>query len=153
MKSSLRPTNSSSDIVLEVLEGKSLEIFNKVMVNVTVNAVFSKYSIIPIKNINFGPIQFEEVRTRQFEIKNEGIFEFNYTIFDYNDEAKRSEVLKLDLPDKEDEKGKDSKKKAEAPKAPKKDGKKGDSGNDLKIGPWSIDAPIGTIAADSAQND
>lgn len=51
-----------------------------------VNAVYSKYSIHPIKNINFGPMQFNETKIRNFEIKNEGIFEFNYKIFDYKNE-------------------------------------------------------------------
>ena len=53
------------------------------------NAVFSKYSISPIKNINFGPIQFNENKTLTFEIKNEGLFEFNYTVFDFLNEKAR----------------------------------------------------------------
>jgi len=60
-----------------------------VYVNVNVNAVYSKYAIAPIKNINFGPLQFNETKTRFFEVKNEGLFEFNYCIFDYADEEKR----------------------------------------------------------------
>jgi len=147
----LKTSASTTDIVLEILEGKSLEIFNKLMINVSVNAVFSKYSIVPIKTINFGPIQFDEVRARQFEIKNEGIFEFNYTIFDYNDDARRNEILKLDQPDKPEETSKDAKKKPESKAAPKKDGKKGDSGNELKIGPWTIDAATGSIPPESSQ--
>lgn len=146
----LKTTGSTTDIVLEILEGKSLEIFNKVMVNVAVNAVFSKYSLTPIKTINFGPMQFEEARTRQFELKNEGIFEFNYSIFDYNDESKRKEVMGIEQPEKPEEGKADPKKKAE-PKAPaKKDGKKEATG-DLRIGPWSIDPPMGSIAPDSSQ--
>jgi hydrocephalus-inducing protein len=54
-----------------------------------VNALYSKYSINPIKNINFGPMQFNENKTRVFEIKNEDIFEFNYTIFDFNNNEQR----------------------------------------------------------------
>ena len=61
-------------------------------INVAVNAVFSKYSVIPLKNINFGPIQFNETKTRTFEIKNEGLFEFNYTLFDFNNEEFRKEL-------------------------------------------------------------
>ena len=149
----LKTSSSTTDIVLEILEGKSLEIFNKVMVNVSVNAVFSKYSITPIKSINFGPIQFDESRTRQFEIKNEGIFEFNYYIFDYNDEVRRNELIKPELPEKEDDKdGKNKdKKKAEPKAAPKKDAKKGGDSGDLRIGPWSIDTASGSIPPESSQ--
>ena len=41
---------------MEVLEGKTEELYKPIEINVTVNSVFSKYSIIPLKNINFGPI-------------------------------------------------------------------------------------------------
>lgn len=46
-----------------------------------------------MKNINFGPIQFNDSRTLTFEIKNEGQFEFNYTIFDYLNEEFRNELM------------------------------------------------------------
>jgi hydrocephalus-inducing protein len=55
--------------------------------------VFSAYSVVPLKNMNFGPIQFNETKTRTFEIKNEGLFEFNYTIFDNDNEEFRKELL------------------------------------------------------------
>jgi hydrocephalus-inducing protein len=51
---------------MEVLEGKTLETHKSVPINVAVNAVYSKYSVIPLKNINFGPIQFNESKTRTF---------------------------------------------------------------------------------------
>lgn len=69
---------------MEILEGKTLELFKPVPINVAVNAVFSKYSISPLNSINFGPLQFNETKTRILEIKNDGLFEYNYTIFDYN---------------------------------------------------------------------
>jgi hydrocephalus-inducing protein len=43
---------------MEIQEGKTLETNKIVPINVFVNAVFSKYSVVPLKNINFGPIQF-----------------------------------------------------------------------------------------------
>ncbi len=39
--------------------------------------------------MNFGPIQFNENKTMSFEIKNEGLFEFNYTVFDFFNEEFR----------------------------------------------------------------
>jgi len=60
-----------------------------VPINIYVNSVYSKYSINPLKKINFGPIMFNESKSRIFEIKNEGIFEFNYNIFDFGNEETR----------------------------------------------------------------
>lgn len=45
---------------MEILEGNSGELFNSIPINVEVNSVFSKYSIVPLKNMNFGPVQFNE---------------------------------------------------------------------------------------------
>lgn len=78
---------------MEILEGKTLELYKPVPINVRVNSVFSKYSILPLKNMNFGPIQFNDSKTLTFEIKNEGLFDFNYTVFDYADEAFRSALM------------------------------------------------------------
>jgi len=60
---------------------------------VNVNAVFSNYSVVPLRNMNFGAVQFNESKTRTFEIKNEGLFDFNFSIFDFNNEEFRKEML------------------------------------------------------------
>ena len=60
--------------------------------NVNVNAVFSKYSITPLKNINFGPMQYGESITRSFEIRNEGMFDFKFAICDYKDEEAKKRI-------------------------------------------------------------
>lgn len=52
----LKTNQSTTDLTMEILEGKTLELFKPVPINVSFNAVFSKYSILPIKNVNFGPI-------------------------------------------------------------------------------------------------
>jgi len=41
---------------MEILEGKTMELYKPIAINVKVNAVFSKYAIAPLKNINFGAI-------------------------------------------------------------------------------------------------
>ena len=43
--------------------------------------------------MNFGPVQFNEAKTRTFEIKNEGLFEFNYSLFDFGNEDFRRDLL------------------------------------------------------------
>ena len=117
----LKTNNNTTDLMMEVLEGKTLEITKVVPLNVSVNAVFSKYSVVPLKSINFGPIQFNENKTRTFEIKNEGLFEFSFSLFDFTNEEFRRE---LDL-----EKERDRQNKLEAastlvPTDPKKGPKK-----------------------------
>jgi hydrocephalus-inducing protein len=54
----LKTNNNTTDINMEVLEGKTLEITKIVPINVAVNSVFSNYSVTPLKNMNFGPVQF-----------------------------------------------------------------------------------------------
>ena len=66
----LKTNNNTTDINMEVLEGKTLETTKVVPINVAVNSVFSNYSVSPLKNMNFGPVQFNETKMRTFEIKN-----------------------------------------------------------------------------------
>lgn len=134
---------------MEILEGKTNEIFKPVPINVKVNAVFSKYSITPLKNMNFGAIQFNETKKLHFEIKNEGLFEYNYTIFDFKNEEFRKELYKQQEEEKEarlqailnkEQEGKDSKKKAakkeakDQKKAAKKGGKNEDPLGLIRVG-------------------
>ena len=85
----MKTTNNTTDIIFEILEGLTQELYKPVPINVNVNSVYSKFSINPFKKINFGPILFSEQKSRSFEIKNDGIFEFNYNIFDYFNEETR----------------------------------------------------------------
>ena len=85
----LKTTNSNTDLVMEVLEGKTLELYKPVPINVLFNSVYSKYSVVPLKNINFGPIQFNESKSRTLEVRNEGQFEFTFTVFDFLNEEFR----------------------------------------------------------------
>jgi len=85
----MKTIDNTTDLVCEIKEGETLELFKPVPININVNAEYSKYSITPLKSINFGPICFNESKTRNIEIKNDGIFEFNYTIFDYNNQESR----------------------------------------------------------------
>jgi hydrocephalus-inducing protein len=89
----LKTTKTTSDIKLNILEGKSLEVFKQIPIDVNVNAVFSKYTITPLKNINFGPMQYDEKKTRFFEVKNEGLFEFKYAICDFNDQEGKDKII------------------------------------------------------------
>jgi hydrocephalus-inducing protein len=156
----LRTSGYKSDIVLEIKEGRTQETFNKVYINVNVNAVYSKYSIAPVKNINFGPLQFNETKVRHYEIKNDGLFEFNYCIFDYADEEKRRQLSDEREEAKQAEQeganagtGKDGKpaKGKDKPKAPaKKDAKKGTDPMALGVSQFVISPAYGAIPPESS---
>jgi hydrocephalus-inducing protein len=89
----LRTSTGTSDIMLNILEGEYNVKFNSIPICVSVNAVFSKYSISPLRNINFGPMQFGEVQHRTFEIRNEGLhFDFKYNICDIMDEEAKKNI-------------------------------------------------------------
>lgn len=158
----LKTTSASTDMILEILEGQTLEVFKPVPINVAVNAVFSKYSILPYKNINFGPLQFNDTKTRQFTIKNEGIFEFAFTIYDFfSEEAKKIvkanqeefiDLLKGVAPALTTKDGKkDPKAAIKEVKKPTKD-KKGQAEIPflLKAGQWSISPCKGSIPPESS---
>lgn len=88
-ETNLRTTKNTSDIRLQIMEGRSLEKFEELPINVAVNAVFSKYSIYPLGNINFGPLQYGESKTRTFELRNDGIFDYDFTVTELIDERTR----------------------------------------------------------------
>jgi hydrocephalus-inducing protein len=144
----LRTNNSTTDIIMDILEGESNQLFKPVPINVAVNAVFSKYSIQPLKSINFGPMQFNDTKTRTFEIRNDGLFEFAYTVFDYMNEDARKAVKSAQQKMQEElqagppkDPKKDGKKDAGKAAPPKKDAaaaKKGEIPGLLKIGQWAI---------------
>jgi hydrocephalus-inducing protein len=81
-----------SDLILNILEGESQDVHQPIPINVNVNAVFSKYSITPLKTINFGPMQYGEQVSRSFEVRNEGLFEFKYAICDDQDKEAKARI-------------------------------------------------------------
>ena len=124
-----------SDITLVILEGDQKIEHQQIPILVEVKAVYSKFSISPLGNLNFGPLQFSEQATRTFEIRNEGLFDFKYNICDFNNEEEKQKIreerqkemearLAGDAEEvKEDPKAKNVKKAPEVKKAPVKGAK------------------------------
>ena len=152
----LRTAKNTCDIFMNILEGESADIHNSIPVNVNVNAVFSKYTITPLRNINFGPMLYGEQMQRVFEVKNEGLFEFKFALCDYKDEAAKEKIReerKKEMDEriagaeetaKEDPK---AKKKAEPPKKPAGKGKDAvPEGGILEVSQYSITPATGSIA-------
>lgn len=140
---------------------------NQIPINVNVNAVFSKYSITPLKNINFGPMQYGEQINRAFEIRNEGQFDFKFAICDFKDEETKKKIkeerqkemderIKGHDDDKEEVKGGAKGKKAEPAKPAAKGGKdaKGKEappeGGLIEVTQYSISPATGAIPPGNA---
>ena len=133
----IKTNKQSAHLTLTILECDQNEKHQSIPILVNVNAVFSKYSIAPLKNLNFGPMQYGESTTRQFEVRNEGLFEFKYAICDFNNEDEKAKIReerkkeaeeralgpKKEEVDPKDAKGKKADPKAAAAKAPAKGGK------------------------------
>lgn len=152
----LKTENTSTELYLNILEGDKENVEDGFPIHVNVNAVFSKYSITPLKNINFGPMQYGSQEVRTFEIRNEGLFEFKYAIVDFADQEAKAAILeerKREMEERvsgaqaeaEDPKAKGKKEAAKAP--PKgKPGKDAEpSGTLLNVGQYEINASTGSI--------
>ena len=140
----LKTTKNTADITMNILEGEQNEKHQSIPILVNVNAVFSKYQIAPLKNLNFGPMQYGETGTRTFELRNEGLFEFKYAICDYNNEEEKAKIKEerkreaeerlTGAKEEDDPKAKGGKKDAKAAAAPAKGAPKGGKGDAVVSG-------------------
>lgn len=130
-----------------------------------VNAVFSKYSITPLKTINFGPMQYGEQVTRTFEVRNEGLFEFKYAICDDADAEAKARIKEERQKEMEErisgaqEAQEDPKAAAKGKKPDAKAGGKGKApagkdappdGTLLTVGQYDVSPSIGSIPPGNA---
>ncbi|KAH9493176.1 hypothetical protein Btru_021958, partial [Bulinus truncatus] len=66
--------------VIEPTLGDQGEVIASIPVKISVKAVFSKFQITPVQDINFGPLLLNSRKTRTFVIENKGEFDFKYTV-------------------------------------------------------------------------
>lgn len=144
----LDPAKDQSDIKLLILEGASGEKCEELPINVALNAVFSKYSIHPLRNINFGPLQYGDNRTRNFEIRNDGIFDFDFNITELIDERQKMDKTQRKLSPKEEQKTKpkDPAPIKKPPVDPKKVLKGKEAMSSIDIGQFTICPSSGTVS-------
>src|SRR5690606_32451743 len=69
---------NSTEIWCHMSDPHSNALIAKIPMNVSVNSVFSKYTISPERGINFGPFAYGAKKSRTFIVKNEGEFDFRY---------------------------------------------------------------------------
>jgi adenylate kinase family enzyme len=74
-----------TDITCSLTDAKTQEALGTTKLNINIEAVFSKFSIVPMHGINFGPLNFDKEKTRQMEITNEGPHPFTYTLFSFKE--------------------------------------------------------------------
>lgn len=126
-------------------------------------AVFSKFTISPLRNLNFGPMQFGNEMKRTFEIKNDGQFEFKYAICDFENEEEKAKIreerqremegrLAEKGEEKEEAKGGKGAKKPDPKAKPAKGGKAEavPDGTVVQVSQYTISPAIGSIAPDSS---
>jgi len=135
------PSKQTSDIKLQITEGNSGEKCNEIPIIVATNAVFSKYSVYPPRNMNFGPLQYGESRNRSFEIKNEGIFDFEFNVFEIIDERQKIlERTRKNTPPKEE-----SKTRRDSKKQPEKKPAKAKEVSSIEISQYTISPSSGVV--------
>ena len=66
--------------IIEPALSDSGEIIAGIPVKISVKSVYSKYSIFPVRDINFGAILVNTRKTKTITIENKGEFAFKYSI-------------------------------------------------------------------------
>ncbi|EFC47717.1 hypothetical protein NAEGRDRAFT_78704 [Naegleria gruberi] len=131
--------NKNKSIQCQLVDNTTKMALGTTNLEVSVKSMFSKFTITPENGINFGPLSFDKERQRPFEIFNTGIFDIQYTLFDYS----------KGLPESTEDKSNtnDPKKKGNDTKKNNKTAKKVDP--QLQIGQFMIQPTVGTIAPGS----
>lgn len=77
-----REVNFKESVSLKchVLEPTSNELLCAIPVKVSARSVFSKYTILPVRDLNFGALIHGTKGTRVFTIENNGEFDFKYIV-------------------------------------------------------------------------
>ncbi|RKO94829.1 hypothetical protein BDK51DRAFT_29881 [Blyttiomyces helicus] len=65
----------------QIYEPTTGEVTATIPVKLSARAVFSKFSILPVRDLNFGAMAYGTKATRQFTIDNAGEFDFRYSIY------------------------------------------------------------------------
>lgn len=69
---------NNHEIRCEYTEPGSADVLGSWTLNISVRAVFSKFTLVPAFGLNFGPLVFATSKTRKFEIRNNGEFPLEF---------------------------------------------------------------------------
>ncbi|KAJ3106206.1 hypothetical protein HDU97_006839 [Phlyctochytrium planicorne] len=71
----------NSSLKCQFFEPITMEVTATISVKLSARAVFSRFSILPIREVNFGALVFGTKLTRQFTVENQGEFDFRFSIY------------------------------------------------------------------------
>ncbi|KAJ3332957.1 hypothetical protein HDU76_012454, partial [Blyttiomyces sp. JEL0837] len=71
----------STNLKCQFYEASTGEVTATIPIKLLARAVFSRFSILPVRDLNFGALVHGLRSTRQFTIENQGEFDFRYSIY------------------------------------------------------------------------
>ncbi|KAJ3029566.1 UNVERIFIED_CONTAM: hypothetical protein HDU68_011780 [Siphonaria sp. JEL0065] len=71
----------NSNLKCQFYEPSTGEVTATIPVKLQVRSVFSRFSILPVRDLNFGALVHGSKVSRQFTIENQGEFDFKYSIY------------------------------------------------------------------------
>mmetsp|Transcript_3107 Transcript_3107/g.11897 ORF Transcript_3107/g.11897 Transcript_3107/m.11897 type:complete len:4490 (-) Transcript_3107:1724-15193(-) len=135
---------NSTGIKAVFLEPETEEQLGEASLNISLNALYSKFSLMPVHGLNFGPLNFGKEKTKELELTNTGAFDITFKM-EPKLAASRPGTANASRPTsslkKEASKGK---KDAKAPAKGKGKGAKEPEG--MRVGPFQLSPKDGTIA-------
>lgn len=131
--------NKNKSIVCNLQDNTTKMALGITALELSVKSMFSKFTITPESGINFGPLSYDKERQRPFEIFNTGIFDIQYTVFDFSKGLPEQQA--------EAEKTTNDSKKKDQKKVKGNSAKKVET--QLQIGQFTIQPTVGTIAPGS----
>jgi hydrocephalus-inducing protein len=84
--------------VIDTHVGEHGEVIANIPIRISAKAVFSKFSISPINDINFGSMVVHSRKSASFTIENKGEFDFRYAVtkkLSAEQQQKQQQVLSL----------------------------------------------------------
>eukprot|EP00939_MAST-03C_sp_MAST-3C-sp1_P000134 g134.t1 len=73
----------NKDIFFQVVDIRTDEVFSDFDIVVNAKSVFSKCRVVSTRGVNFGPHKFGTEGKRSFEIRNEGVFPFQFKLLSH----------------------------------------------------------------------
>lgn len=66
--------------IVEPHLGEGGEVIASIPIKISARSVYSKYTVSPVSDINFGAILVNTKKTRIFAVENQGEFDFRYSV-------------------------------------------------------------------------
>ena len=84
--------------VIDTHTGESGEVIANIPIRITAKAVFSRFSISPVNDINFGSMVVHSRKSASFSVENKGEFDFRYAVtkkLSVEQQQKKEQALSL----------------------------------------------------------